>query len=472
MLQKLQALFGPRDLTRGKPLTGITLFAIPLLLGNLAQQLYNTVDAIVVGRYVGDAALGAVGLAGPVINLMIVLFMGISTGATIVVSQYFGARDREGLSRAVGATVVLTLLSGVVMTVIGVTCSRPLLQLLSTPESMLDMAADYLIIIMLGITGMAMYSILSGVLRGLGDSVSPLIYLLVASGLNIVLDIAFITLLGMTTDGVAWATILAQGISAVLCLRKLYRMRDTIDMNRSTLRLDRPITGRIVRLGLPAGMTQMIFSLSSILVQSLTNSLGPNVVTAVTAVMRVDGFAMMPNFTFGVAATTFTGQNVGARQLERVRRGARDTLMLAVGTATVLVGLILLFGQNLMRVFTQTGEIVQMGVGMLRILAVGYIAFAVTQTLQGVMRGAGDTVIPMWISVITTVGIRMPLAYLWAYLTRSPQNPAGDPMCLYGSLLVAWLAGCGMSIFFYCRGKWKRGLRFAAQPHTQTEGSL
>lgn len=192
MLEKLQALFGPRDLTQGKPLTGITLFAIPLLLGNLAQQLYNTVDAIVVGRYVGDAALGAVGLAGPVINLMIVLFMGISTGATIVVSQYFGARDREGLSRAVGATVILTLLSGVVMTVIGVTCSRPLLQLLSTPENMLDMASDYLIIIMLGITGMAMYSILSGVLRGLGDSVSPLIYLLVASGLNIVLDIAFI----------------------------------------------------------------------------------------------------------------------------------------------------------------------------------------------------------------------------------------------------------------------------------------
>lgn len=355
-MQTIQKLFAPRDLTQGSPMSGIALFSIPLLLGNLAQQLYNTVDAIVVGRYVGDAALGAVGLAGPVLNLMIVLFMGISTGATIVVSQYFGAKDREALSRAVGTTVMLTLWSGILMSVIGMLCARPLLLLLGTPEEMLDMASDYLFIIMLGITGMAFYAILSGVLRGLGDSVSPLIYLLIASLLNIVLDIAFITLLGMTTDGVAWATIIAQGVSAVLCFLRLRRMRDTLDLNRHTLRLDKPIMNRIVRLGVPAGMTQMIFSLSSILVQSLTNSLGPNVVTAVTAVMR----------------------------------------------------------------------------------------------------GAGETVIPMWISIIVTVVIRMPIAYLWAYLTRTPAMPAGDPMCLYGSLLISWLLGCAMSIWVYLRGKWKR----------------
>lgn len=458
MLKALQRLFAPRDLTQGTPMTGIILFSIPLLIGNLAQQLYNTVDAIIVGRYVGDAALGAVGLAGPIINLMIVLFMGISTGATIVVSQYFGAKDRARLSHAVGTTITLTLISGVLMTAVGAVLSRPLLELLGTPEEMLDMASAYLTIIMLGMTGMAFYNILSGVLRGLGDSVSPVLYLLVASALNIVLDIAFITLLGMTTDGVAWATIIAQGVSAVLCLRRLWRMKSTLDLDRSALRLDKPIMNRIMRLGMPAGMTQMIFSLSSILVQSLTNSLGSSVVTAVTAVMRVDGFAMMPNFTFGVAATTFTGQNVGARQIDRVHQGAKDTLIIAVATATVLVVSMLLFGEQLMRVFTQTPEIVEIGVGMLRILGVGYVAFAVTQTLQGVMRGAGETVIPMWISVITTVIIRMPIAYLWAYLTRSPANPAGDPLCLYGSLLVAWLAGCAMSVFFYCRGKWKRQL--------------
>ncbi len=468
MLHSLRRLFGPRDLTIGKPLTGITLFAIPLLLGNLAQQLYNTVDAIVVGRYVGDAALGAVGLAGPILNLMIVLFMGISTGATIVVSQYFGAKDRQSLSQSVGTTITLTLCSGLVMTVLGLLCSRPLLLLLDTPESMLDMSSDYLTIIMLGITGMAMYNILSGVLRGLGDSVSPLCYLLVASGLNIVLDIAFITLLGMTTDGVAWATIIAQTLSALLCVRKLCRMRDTLVLGRDTLRPDRPIMARIVRLGMPAGMTQMIFSLSSILIQSLTNSLGPNVVTAVTAVMRVDGFAMMPNFTFGVAATTFTGQNVGAGRFDRVQRGARDTLLLAVGTATVLVALILLFGAQLMRVFTQTAEIISVGVSMMQVLAVGYIAFAVTQALQGVMRGAGETVIPMWISVITTVVVRMPIAYVWAHLTRSAANPAGDPMCLYGSLLISWVLGAAMSVYVYYRGKWRSRIT----PKDATEGSF
>ncbi|MEG1471663.1 MAG: MATE family efflux transporter [Clostridia bacterium] len=455
-MQTLQKLFAPRDLTEGSPMMGIALFAIPLLLGNLAQQLYNTVDAIVVGQYIGDAALGAVGLAGPVLNLMIVLFMGISTGATIVVSQYFGAKDRKSLSRAVGTTITLTLWTSIGMSVVGMLFARPLLKLLGTPESMIDMAGDYLVIIMLGMTGCAFYSILSGVLRGLGDSISPLLFLLVASLLNIVLDIAFVTLFHMKTDGVAWATILAQGISALLCFARLRSMKAVLDVNRQTLRVDGAITKRIVGLGLPAGLTQMIFSLSAILVQSLTNALGANVVTAVTAVMRVDGFAMMPNFTFGVAATTFTGQNVGARRFDRVHKGAKATMALALGTSCVLTLCILIFGQGLMRVFTQTNEIIAMGAQMMQILALGYIAFGITQTLQGVMRGAGETVLPMWISLIVTVAIRMPIAYLWAYLTRTPAQPAGDPMCLYGSLLVAWLLGCAMTVAVYYKGRWKR----------------
>ena len=306
MLKKLQALFAPRDLTVGNTMSGIVMFAIPLLIGNLAQQLYNTVDAIVVGQYVGDAALGAVGLAGPVINLILVLFMGISSGATIVVSQYFGAKDRKELSNAVGTTIMLTVISGLVMSVIGALLARPLLILLDTPADMLDMASNYLIIIMIGLVGSGLYNIMSGVMRGMGDSVSPLLYLLVACGLNIVLDLLFVVAFGMTTDGVAWATIIAQAISAFLCVRRLYRMKENIDLNRSTLRVSRHIMKRVVRLGVPSGLTQMIFSLSSILVQSLTNSLGGSIVTANTMVMRIDGFAMMPNFTFGIAAPSYS----------------------------------------------------------------------------------------------------------------------------------------------------------------------
>ncbi len=458
MLKKIQALFAPRDLTVGNPMTGIAMFAVPLLIGNLAQQMYNTVDAIVVGQYVGDAALGAVGLGGAVLNLILVLFMGISTGATIVVSQYFGAKDRERLSCAVGTTIMLTVISGIFMSVVGMLLSRPLLRLLGTSDNMIGLATDYLVIIMLGLIGNGLYNILSGVMRGLGDSTSPLIYLLVACGLNIVLDLLFVAVFDMSTAGVAWATIIAQAVSAVLCVIRLWRMKELLDLNRSTLRIDKPIMQRVVKLGVPAGLTQMIFALSNILVQSLTTSLGDNVVTATTAIMRVDGFAMMPNFTFGIAATTFTGQNVGARRLDRVKRGAIDTLILGLGTSTVLVIGILLFGRNLMQVFTSTPEIVEMGVGMMRLLAVGYIAFSVTQVLQGVMRGAGETVVPMWMSVITTVVVRMPLAYLWAHFTKSPEWPNGDPVCLYGSLLTAWIVGCLLSIVFYFKGKWRKRL--------------
>ena len=396
MLNKLKALFSPRDLTVGNTMSGIVMFAIPLLLGNLAQQLYNTVDAIVVGQYVGDAALGAVGLAGPVINLILVLFMGISSGATIVVSQFFGAKNREELSKAVGTTIMLTVISGLVMSVVGALLSRPLLVLLDTPADMLDMASEYLVIIMIGLVGSGLYNIMSGVMRGMGDSVSPLIYLLVACGLNVVLDLMFVVWFGMTTDGVALATILAQAISAFLCVRRLYRMKDVIDLNRSTLRVSRHIMRRVVRLGVPSGLTQMIFSLSSILVQSLTNSLGGSIVTANTMVMRIDGFAMMPNFTFGIAATTFAGQNIGARRLDRVFKGAKETLMIAVGTSIVMVTGILLLGKNLLYIFTQTPEIIALGEMMLRTLAVGYVAFAASQVFQGIMRGAGETVIPMY----------------------------------------------------------------------------
>ena len=458
MLNKLKKLFAPRDLTEGNTLSGLVMFAIPLLLGNLAQQLYSTVDAIVVGQYVGDAALGAVGLTMPIVNLIFVLFMGISSGATIVVSQYFGAKDRKNLSKAVGTTIMLTVIAGLIMSIVGSLLSRPLLVLLDTPESMMEMATDYLSIVMIGLVASGLYNILGGVMRGMGDSVSPLIYLLVACVLNIVLDLVFVIYFGMTTDGVALATIISQAVSAVLCIGRLLRMKDVIDLDRTTLRISKSITSRIVRLGVPSGVTQMIFSMSSILVQSLTNSLGASIVTANTMVMRIDGFAMMPNFTFGIAATTFAGQNIGAKKLDRMFKGTRELVALALGTAVVMVGSILLLGKNLLYIFTTTPEIISLGQLMLRTLALGYIVFAVSQVLQGVMRGAGETKIPMWISIICTVIIRMPLAYAWAYFTRTPEFPNGQPMCLYGSLLVSWLCGCGLSVFFYFKGKWRKSV--------------
>ena len=454
----LQSWFGVQDMTVGRPMDSLVRFSIPLLVGNLAQQLYNTVDSIVVGQYIGDTALAAVGTAGPILNLLLVLFMGIATGASILSAQYFGAHDREPLSRVVGASILLTVISGLFMTFVGYSLSPWLMSLVSPPPDVLEGAVIYLQIIFIGILGGAAYNILAGVLRGLGDSLMPLISLLVASLLNIVLDILFVSQFRMGVAGVAWATIIAQAVSGVMCLVRLCRMRRVVDVNRQTLRPDWSIIRRLCSLGVPAGITQAIFSLSAIIVQSLTNSMGTSVIAASVAVMRVDGFAMMPNFTFGTAATTYVGQNIGARRADRIHQGTKDLMLLALSVAAVLVLCILLFGHNLIGLFTTTEDVLAIGQRGLHWLAVGYLCFAVSQVLQGEMRRAGETMIPMWISIISTVILRMPLAYLLAYLTRSDVWPNGNPDMLYASLLLSWVSSMLMTIVAYRAGWWRRKL--------------
>lgn len=462
-MNKLKDMFGAQDMTVGNPLTNLAMFALPLLIGNLAQQMYNTVDSIIVGRYVGDSALAAVGTSGPVLNLLLLLFMGISTGAGILVSQYFGAHRQEELTKTIGTCLTLTLIAGLIIMAIGPLIVRPLMTLLDTPPDVYDMAVDYLIIIVLGIIGAAYYNIVSGILRGLGDSFTPLVFLIVACLLNIVLDIVFVARFGMAAAGVALATVIAQAVSASLCLWRLTHMKSTVRLSLSALIPDRRMTAQIIRLGLPSGLTQAIFSMAAIVVQALTNSFGTSVIACSIVVMRVDGFAMMPNFTFGMAMTTFVGQNVGAGRMDRVREGVRVGLRAGLVISFALVAGILLFGENLMRLFTSTQEVVNLGVHMMRILAVGYVAMAVTQSLSGVMRGAGDTLTPMWVSLLTTIVVRVPIAYGIAALTRSPEMPNGTPDCLYISLLISWVTGAVVTSILYRRGKWKsKGVVHAA----------
>ena len=458
MLAKIREFFGVQDMTTGSPMSKLIQFSLPLLIGNLAQQLYNTVDSIVVGKYIGDTALAAVGTAGPILNLLLVLFMGVATGASIMASQYFGAKDRYGLSRVVGSTLFLTLVSGLIMMAMGLLASPALIRLIAPPADVAEGAVIYLRIIFIGIVGGSAYNILSGVLRGMGDSFYPLLFLILACVLNIVLDILFVARFDMGVAGVAWATIIAQAISGVLCLVRLVGMKDLIDVNRSTLVPDGPITRKLCLLGLPAGVTQALFSMSAIVVQSLTNSLGTAVIAANVAIMRVDGFAMMPNFTFGTASTTFVGQNIGAQRIDRVRQGIRDLMKLALITAGVLVACILLFGHHLIGLFTNTEDVIQIGIRGLRWLALGYIAFAVSQVLQGAMRGAGETMIPMWISIVTTILVRLPLAYLLAALTRCEAWPKGRPDALFASLLISWVLGMIITVVAHRKGAWRRRL--------------
>ncbi len=459
LTKKLRSLFGAQDMTVGSPMSCLLKFSIPLLIGNLAQQLYNTVDAIVIGQSSwGDQGLAAVGLAGPIVNLLLVLFMGISTGASILSAQYFGAKDRPTLNRCIGASLFLIVVSGLIMMVAGYFLSPMLIGMTTPPSPEVGQGAtDYLQIFFLGIIGSGMYNIISGILRGLGDSMMPLLFLVVACVLNIFLDLAFVNQMGVA--GVALATIIAQGVSAVLCLWRLCHIRHICDVKKEhILHPDKQLMLKIGALGLPSGITQAIFSMSAIIVQSLTNTLGDAMVAANTAIMRVDGFAMMPNFTFGTAATTYIGQNVGAGRGDRLKPGVKAMLMLGLISSTVLVGAILLFGHNIIGWFTQTELTMQLGVQGLQTLAFGYICFSVTQVLQGTMRGAGETKLPMYISIIGTVVLRMPLAYLMAYLTRSEQWPNGQPIALFGSLLIAWVVSMLMTIVSYRMNFWRRKL--------------
>ena len=451
----LKSLYKPTDMTVGAPWKSIITFTLPMLIGNIAQQLYSTVDSIVVGKYIGDNALAAVGSAVPILNLLLVLFIGISAGASIMVAQFYGARNREALSLTIGNCITITLIACVILILGAAPFIRPILVILNTPESIIDGCRDYLMISLVGIAGMAYYNILSGIIRGMGDSFSALLYLLVATVLNIILDIYFVAVVKMGVGGVALATVIAQFVSSVLCLIKLAKMREYFDFKIKFLKLASSYVKKIIQLGLPSGLTQAIMSSAMIIVQSLTNQFGELFIAANVVTMRVDGFAMMPNFSFGMALTTYAGQNVGANRYDRVIQGAKQGTLIAVGCSALITGIILIFGKGLMSIFTDTAELVNRSYYLMKILAVGYIAMAVTQSLSGIMRGAGDTMTPMWISLITTVVVRVPSAYGISYLTRSEALPVGRSECIHISLLLAWIIGAVLTIIFYRLGKWK-----------------
>ena len=459
-MASIKSLFAPTDMTVGTPWKKIVIFTLPMLIGNIAQQLYSTVDSIVVGKYVGDNALAAVGSAAPILNLLLVLFIGISMGASIMVAQYFGAKQREELSYTIGNCIVLTAIACLIIMGLSVVITRPLLEVLDTPVSIIDWCEDYLMILFIGCAGSAFYNILSGILRGLGDAFWALISLLVSTVINIVLDILFVAEFNMGVSGVAWATIIAQFVSAVICIMRLASLREIFDLKPHFMVLKKKFSMGVIRLGLPSGLTQAIFSMAMIVVQALTNSFGEMFIAANVIIMRVDGFAMLPNFSFGTAMTTYAGQNVGARNMERVTKGAKQGTILAVATSATLTGLILIFGKFLMGIFTDTTELVELSRNMMSIIALGYVAMAVTQSLSGVMRGAGDTMTPMWISLFTTIVVRLPIAYGIAWLTRSAELPNGRQECIFISLLCAWLMGAIVTAILYLRGGWKKKLRF------------
>jgi putative MATE family efflux protein len=363
-------MFGAQDMTVGSPLSSMLKFSVPLLIGNIAQLLYNTVDSIVVGQYSGMNGLSAIGASMSIQFMFAVFFMTVGTGVSVMVSQFFGAKDKERLSNTVGQSMILVLIATLLSTVLGFALAKWILTITKCPIEVLPHAIAYLRIMFLGFVGMGFYNILGGILRGLGDSMFPMLVLFGTTILNIVLDIWFVAPpdklwgigLNLGVAGAAWATIIAQTLSALVCLWRLLQLKDIVSVTRKTMKLTKEISFQIFRIGIPSGLQQMIMSMSFVFVQSLINSViipfngilvveNAIFVAVNTAVMRIDGFAMMPAQTFNQVASTFTGQNIGANKLDRVNKGVRICLTMAVSVSLAVVIIILIWGKGLMQMF-------------------------------------------------------------------------------------------------------------------------
>ncbi len=460
---KLRELLTARDVTTGRPWKRLLELALPMLIGNVAQALYNTVDTVVVGKYVGDNALSAVGAAGPLVVFLFVFFIGIATGAGILVSQRFGAKDREGLSLVIGNCISITFIVSIITTAFGLFITlapvfggRDLLQVMNTPEGEIyTWSKQYLTVIFSGVTAMIFYNILAGCMRALGDSVSALVFLLIACGINIGLDIYFVARLGLGVFGVALATVISQAISAVACAVKLFNMHEYFTVTRKELKLKKEIVSKLMTLGIPSGIGQGVFSLSNMFVQSLTNSMGAMVMACSVVIMRIDSFAIMPYMSLGNSMTTFVGQNYGAERKDRIEQGTKQGILISFITSVTLTSLLLVFGHHLAGWFTATEALKDLAVDNLKILAVGYIVLGVNQTLLGFLRGIGSTTATMVISIVTQVAVRVPLAYYFAKLTATDAFPKGQARALYMSMVCGWVLGCIMAFIFYFTKKKK-----------------
>ena len=455
MFSKFKALFGAQDMTVGSPFSCLIKFSVPLLIGNLAQLMYLTVDAIIVGKLIGDVALSAVGAAMPPYNFFIVLFMGIGSGVTVMVSQYFGAKDYTNLGVSIGNSITLIAIASVIITAIATPLTGPMLRLVNTPQESYEMAKLFMTILLFGSIGNGFYNVLSSILRGMGESVFPLLVLIGTVVVNIILTIVFIIGLGMGVEGAAWSTIIAQLLSSIICLIKITSMRDVVLIKKSMLRPTMRITKQIIYLGGPTAVSMGIMFASTVFVQSLFNRMGYMVITAITITQRLDAFAVIPSQTFQIVAGTFTGQNIGAGNIDRVKKGSKTVLLMCLLFSVIMVAAMLLFGRHMLRLFTETESIVEMSMSFIQVLAPAYLVMAFSGTWMGVMRGAGDAIGPMWLSLCNNVVLRVPLSYLIVYLTTSEAYPKGNPSSMFYAMLIAMSVGCVITGIYYRAGKWR-----------------
>lgn len=442
-----------RGIVEGVIWKQLLIYFFPILLGTFFQQLYNTVDAVVVGNYLGKEALAAVGGAtGTIINLLVGFFVGLSSGATVVISQYFGSGDEEGVSRAVHTSIALSLAGGIFLTFVGIFGARWALEMMGTTADVIGGAIDYMRIYFAGVIMNLLYNMSSGILRAIGDSRRPMIYLIICCLVNIVLDILFVGFMHMGVAGAAIATISSQAVSAILTMRALMRTEECYKFVIKKLRVDFPLLGRILRIGFPAGIQSMMYSISNLLIQANINALGTDTMAAWTAFGKVDSIIWMVMGAFSVSVTTFVGQNWGAGKVDRVKTSIRTGMVVELLSTLIMSGVILLTGQHLIRLFTQDEGVIAISLMIMHCNVPLYVSFVPIDLLSGGMRGMGNSLAPMLIICFGVCIFRV----VWLF-TAVPLN--NNIITIVLSYPISWILTSIVMIIYYLHWSKKAGLR-------------
>lgn len=452
-MRKRDLVQNNRGIVEGVIWKQLLIYFFPILLGTFFQQLYNTVDAVVVGNYLGKEALAAVGGAtGTIINLLVGFFVGLSSGATVVISQYFGSGDEEGVSRAVHTSIALSLAGGIFLTFVGIFGARWALEMMGTTADVIGGATDYMRIYFAGVIMNLLYNMSSGILRAIGDSRRPMIYLIICCLVNIVLDILFVGFMHMGVAGAAIATITSQAVSAILTMRALMRTEECYKFVLKKLRVDFPLLGRILRIGFPAGIQSMMYSISNLLIQVNINALGTDTMAAWTAFGKVDSIIWMVMGAFSVSVTTFVGQNWGAGKVDRVKTSIRTGMVVELLSTFIMSGVILLTGQHLIRLFTQDEGVIAISLMIMHCNVPLYASFVPIDLLSGGMRGMGNSLAPMLIICFGVCIFRV----VWLF-TAVPLN--NNIITIVLSYPISWILTSIVMIIYYMHWSKKAGLR-------------
>lgn len=434
-------------MTEGNILKKIFFFSVPLILGNLFQQLYNTVDSIIVGNYVGKGALAAVGSSTSTINLLIAFSQGAAVGAGVVIAQYLGAKEKQKVEEAVHTAMGIAIALGMILTVLGIALSGTILRLMDTPGDVIEQSNLYLKIYFAGVVFNVIYNMGAGILNAAGNSKRSLIYLCYASVINIVLDLLLIRVFKMGVEGAAIATDISQIASSVFVVAYLMRTREDYKIQLKKLKIHKNMAYGIIKVGLPTGIQNMVISFSNVLVQSSVNGYGSSAVAGFGAYTKVDGFNILPVMSFSMAVTTFTGQNIGAGKIDRVKKGMWITMAMGVVYTLTTGCLLLIFSEPIMRLFTQDKEVIEYGRQAMYYFCPFYFMLSIMHALAGTIRGTGKSIPPMIILLASLCVFRV----IWIIFVLPHFSAINGIFVLYP---VSWAVGLVLMILYAWKGKW------------------